>query len=57
MTSMEKREIVERLLVRYAHIGTLLVRDDDMLCRLFIALDVGGKDREVGNYLRSFLTV
>ncbi len=57
MTRMEKAEIVERLLARYAHLGALLVRDDEILCRLFATLDINAKDREIGNYLRSFLTV
>lgn len=57
MTRMEKAEIVERLLARYTHLGALLVRDDEILCRLFSTLDINAKDREIGNYLTSFLTV
>ncbi|HUK76620.1 MAG TPA: hypothetical protein VL117_03370 [Thermoleophilia bacterium] len=57
MTRTEKAEIVERLLARYTHLGALLVRDDEILCRLFTTLDINAKDREIGNYLTSFLTV
>jgi len=56
MTRLEKTQIVERLLARYADLGALLVRDDEILCRLFTTLDIAGKDREIGAYLTSFLT-
>ena len=56
MTRAEKTEIVERLLARYTHLGALLVRDDEILCRLFTTLDIATKDRAIGDYLSSFLT-
>ncbi len=54
MTHTEKAEITERLLARYTHLGALLVRDNEIVCRLFATMDIG-KDREIGAYLASFL--
>jgi hypothetical protein len=54
MTRTEKAEITERLAARYTHLGALLVRDNEILCRLFITMDIA-QDREIGNYLTSFL--
>jgi len=57
MTQAEKKEIIARLLGRYNGIGPILVRDDASLCRLLTTLQIGGTDREIGDYLASFLTV
>jgi|NGEPerStandDraft_6_1074524.scaffolds.fasta_scaffold254476_2 hypothetical protein len=57
MTRTEKAEITERLLARYTHLGALLVRDNEILCRLFTTMDINAKDREIGDYLTSFLVV
>ena len=57
MTRTEKAEIAERLLARYTHLGALLVRDNEILCRLFTTMDINAKDREIGDYLTSFLVV
>ena len=55
MTSTEKAETVERLSTRYTHVGALLVRDDESLCRLLTNLDFSARDLEIGGYLASFL--
>ena len=57
MTHTEKAEVTERLLARYTHLGALLVRDNEILCRLFTTMDINAKDREIGDYLTSFLVV
>ncbi len=57
MTRKEKAEVVDRMLDRYHHLGTLLVGDDESLCRLLTTLEIGAEDREIGDYLTSFLVV
>lgn len=57
MTRTQKAAIVDRVLDRYENLGALLVGDDESLCRLLMTLKLGDEDREIGNYLRSFLTV
>ena len=57
MTRKEKAEIVDRMLDRYDHLGALLVGDDESLCRLLSTLEMGADDREIGDYLTSFLTI
>jgi hypothetical protein len=57
MTRKEKAEIVDRMLDRYDHLGALLVGDDESLCRLLSTLEMGADDREIGDYLTSFLTL
>jgi hypothetical protein len=54
MTHTEKAEVTERLVARYAHLGALLVRDNEILCRLFTTMDIS-QDREIGDFLTSFL--
>ena len=51
MTHTRRREITERLLARYTHLGALLVRDNEILCRLFTTMDIA-KDRENGGISR-----
>ncbi len=55
LTQAEKTEIVRRMLARYQGLGSLLVRDDVSLCRLLSTLEIGDKDRKIGDYLTSFL--
>jgi hypothetical protein len=55
MTQAEKTEVVRRMLARYHGLGSLLVRDDESLCRLLTTLRIGGEDHEIGDYLSSFL--
>jgi len=57
MTRKEKAEIVDSMLDRYHHLGALLVGDDESLCRLLATLEIGAEDREIGDYLTSFLVV
>ena len=57
LTQKERTEIVDRVLDRYQRLGALLVADDESLCRLLDALEIDLEDREIGNYLTSFLTV
>jgi len=45
------------MLDRYHHLGQLLVGDDESLCRLLTTLEIGAEDREIGDYLTSFLVV
>jgi len=55
MTRKERAQIVDRFLDRYEHLGNLLVADDECLYRLLQALGVDTTDRDVGEYLVSFL--
>jgi len=55
MTRKEKAAIVDRMLDRYHDLGNLIVSDDDSLCRLLTTLQIDAEDREIGDYLRSFL--
>ena len=57
MTRQEKTEVVDRMLDRYHHLGSLLVGDNESLCRLLSTLEMGGDDHEIGDYLTSFLVV
>jgi hypothetical protein len=56
MTRRQRNEIVERFAEQYGHIGRLIVDDDESLCRLLATLKIGVSDRELGDYLCSFLT-
>jgi len=57
MKRNERVQIIDRFLDRYANLGQLLVADDECLYRLLQALGVDTTDRDVGEYLVSFLTV
>ena len=57
MNRKERTQIVDRFLDRYPDLGRLLVADDECLARLLQALGVDTSDREIGEYLVSFLTV
>ncbi len=56
MTREEKEKTVNEMLARYEHLGAIVVGDDQALCRLFQTLEFSGADRDVGEYLCSFLT-
>ncbi|HJW75130.1 MAG TPA: hypothetical protein VJ787_05615 [Thermoleophilia bacterium] len=56
MTRRQRNEIVDRFAEQYGHIGRLIVSDDESLCRLLATLEIGVTDRELGDYLCSFLT-
>lgn len=55
MTRREKEEATDALLARYADLGATIVDDEQTLCRLLKTLELSGSDREVGEYLCSFL--
>ena len=55
MTRKQRNQIVERFAQRYKDVGTLIVGDDETLCRLLRTLEIGASDRELGDYLCSFL--
>lgn len=48
--------MVDHMLDRYESLGALVVGDDESLCRLLATLEIGVADREIGDYLTSFLT-
>lgn len=56
MTREEKEQAVETVLSRYRHLGATIVSDDHSLCRLLQTLEFSAADRDVGEYLCSFLT-
>lgn len=56
MTREEKNQAVDNVLARYEDVGATLVDDDQSLCRLLRTLHTDVADREVGEYLCSFLT-
>jgi len=45
------------VLDRYERLGGLIVGDNQSLCRLLSSLEIDVEDREIGDYLTSFLTV
>ncbi len=55
MTRKQKNEIVDRFAEQYRNVGELIVSDDEALCRLLATLEIGVTDREIGDYLCSFL--
>jgi hypothetical protein len=56
MTRADKDRIVKDVLGRYGHgVGKTVVEDDTCLGRLLATLKFDLEDREVGNYLCSFL--
>ena len=57
VTREEKEEAVAAVLTRYEHLGATVVSDDSTLCRLLQTLQCSGADRDVGEYLCSFLAV
>lgn len=57
VTREEKAQAVDSVLGRYEHLGATVVSDDSTLCRLLQTLECSGTDRDVGEYLCSFLAV
>ena len=55
VTREEKERAVDSALVRYEHLGATVVSDDQTLCRLLQTLEFSEADRDVGEYLCSFL--
>ena len=56
MTREEKDRAVDAAMARYEHLGATVVSDDQTLCRLLQTLEFSGADRDVGEYLCSFIT-
>jgi hypothetical protein len=56
VTREEKDRAVDTVLARYQHLGATVVSDDQTLCRLLQTLEFSGADRDVGEYLCSFIT-
>ena len=56
VTREEKDRAVDSVLARYEHLGATVVSDDQTLCRLLQTLEFSDADRDVGEYLCSFLT-
>jgi hypothetical protein len=55
VTREEKDQAVDGVLARYEHLGATVVSDDQILCRLLQTLEFSEADRDVGEYLCSFL--
>ena len=56
MTRAEKDTIIQDVLGRYGHnVGRIIVGDNTCLARLLATLKLDLEDREVGDYLCSFL--
>ena len=55
VTREEKERAVDSVLARYEHLGATVVSDDQTLCRLLQTLEFSDADRDVGEYLCSFL--
>jgi hypothetical protein len=56
VTREEKDRAVDAAMARYEHLGATVVSDDQTLCRLLQTLQFSGADRDVGEYLCSFIT-
>jgi hypothetical protein len=57
VTREEKEQAVDSVLARYEQLGATVVSDDTTLCRLLRTLECSDTDRDVGDYLCSFLAV
>ncbi len=56
MTRAEKEERIRDILARYDdRVGAIVVNDDGALARLLSTLQFDSSDREVGEYLCSYL--
>ena len=55
VTREEKERAVDSALDRYAHLGATVVSDDQTQCRILQTLEFSEADRDVGEYLCSFL--
>jgi hypothetical protein len=59
VTRDEREQVIDTMLAGYRHPGTIgatVVGDDHSLCRLLRMLEFSGPDKDVGEYLCSFLT-
>jgi hypothetical protein len=56
VTREEKERAVDGVLARYEHLGATVVSDNQALCRFLQTLEFSDADRDVGEYLCSFLT-
>lgn len=56
VTREEKERAADEVLARYSHLGATVVSDDQTLCRILQTLEFSGADRDVGEYLCSFIT-
>lgn len=56
MTREQKEQACDQILRRYEDLGATIVADDESLYRLLAMLEFDRSDREVGEYLCSFLT-
>ena len=56
MTREEKEQAADAVLAKYEQLGSLVVGDDVGLCRLLRTLEFSSADKDVGEYLCSFLT-
>ncbi len=56
VTREERDKAVDVALAGFPHLGATIVADDQTLCRLLRMLEFSGPDRDVGEYLCSFLT-
>jgi hypothetical protein len=57
VTRKERMQRIDRFLDCHADLGQLLVADDQCLYRLLQALGVDTTDRDLAEYLVSFLTL
>jgi Arginase family len=55
VTRDEKEQAVDSVLARYQHLGATVVSDDSTLCRLLQTMECSDTDKQVGEYLCSFL--
>lgn len=55
MTREEGESAADAVLSRYERLGATEVSDDHVLCRLLQTLALSDSDRDVGEYLCSFL--
>jgi hypothetical protein len=55
MTREERDQAIDEVLARYEHLGATVVGDDGTLCRLLGTFECSDTDRNVGEYLCSFL--
>lgn len=55
MTRDVKEQVVDSGLARYQHLGATVVSDDSTLWRLLQTMECSDTDKQVGEYLCSFL--
>jgi hypothetical protein len=57
VTRKERQVVIERLLARYDDVGTMVVGDDQSLCRLLSVMHHASADDTVGAYVCAYLGV